>query len=138
MIMSVIGKGDALVVTKFDRLGRNMLDMLMISEELKAKGANLVSLAEQIDTSTAMGNAFFQITGIFAEMERGRILPLISSRLNSLASWHLCALLPFLSECADCCSIRINLETLEDSLRLWVRDDGVGFSASRGAADSGQ
>ena len=54
-IMSVIGKGDALVVTKFDRLGRNMLDMLMISEELKAKGANLVSLAEQIDTSTAMG-----------------------------------------------------------------------------------
>jgi DNA invertase Pin-like site-specific DNA recombinase len=72
-IMSVIGKGDALVVTKFDRLGRNMLDMLMISEELKTKGANLVSLAEQIDTSTAMGNAFFQITGIFAEMERGRI-----------------------------------------------------------------
>jgi DNA invertase Pin-like site-specific DNA recombinase len=72
-IMSVIGKGDALVLTKFDRLGRNMLDMLMISEELKAKGANLVSLAEQIDTSTAMGNAFFQITGIFAEMERGRI-----------------------------------------------------------------
>jgi Resolvase, N terminal domain len=39
-IMSVIGKSDALVVTKFDRLGRNMLDMLMISEELKTKGAN--------------------------------------------------------------------------------------------------
>jgi DNA invertase Pin-like site-specific DNA recombinase len=72
-IMSVIGKGDALVLTKFDRLGRNMLDMLMISEELKAKGTNLVSLAEQIDTSTTMGNAFFQINGIFAEMERGRI-----------------------------------------------------------------
>jgi DNA invertase Pin-like site-specific DNA recombinase len=72
-IMSVIGKGDVLVVCKFDRLGRNMLDMLMISEELKGKGANLISLAEQIDTSTAMGNAFFQITGIFAEMERGRI-----------------------------------------------------------------
>jgi DNA invertase Pin-like site-specific DNA recombinase len=71
--MSVIGKGDALVLAKFDRLGRNMLDMLMISEELKAKGANLVSLAEQIDTSTTMGNAFFQINGIFAEMERGRI-----------------------------------------------------------------
>jgi DNA invertase Pin-like site-specific DNA recombinase len=66
--MSVIGKSHALVVSKFDRLGRNMLDMLMISEELKGKGANLVSLAEQIDNSTAMGN-----TGIFAEMERGRI-----------------------------------------------------------------
>jgi DNA invertase Pin-like site-specific DNA recombinase len=72
-IMSVIGKDDALIVCKLDGLGRNMLDMLTISEELKARGANLVSLAQQIDTSTAMGNAFFQITGIFAEMERGRI-----------------------------------------------------------------
>ena len=36
-------------------------------------GISLVSVSEQIDTSTSHGNMFFQITGSFAEFERKRI-----------------------------------------------------------------
>ena len=72
-ILSVIGKGDALVVCKYDRLGRNLFDLLTINQELAQKGADLISLAEKIDTSTPGGKMLFYVSGIFAEIERDRI-----------------------------------------------------------------
>jgi len=58
-ILSVIGKGDALVVRKYDRLLRNLFDLLTINQELAQKGADLISLAEKIDTSTPGGKMLF-------------------------------------------------------------------------------
>jgi DNA invertase Pin-like site-specific DNA recombinase len=72
-IMDVIGTGDVLVVTKYDRLGRNLLDLLMINQELAQKGADLISLAEKIDTTTHGGKMLFYVSGISAEIERDRI-----------------------------------------------------------------
>ena len=62
-----------LLVYKIDRFSRKLKDLISILEELKAKGVNFTSVTEQIDTTTAMGEAFFQIIGVFAQLERGMV-----------------------------------------------------------------
>lgn len=69
IILEIIGQGDKLVVWKLDRLARNMRDLLKIVDDLKKKGASLEILDQAIDTSTASGNAFLQMLGVFAEFE---------------------------------------------------------------------
>lgn len=73
ILLDFLQPGDVLVVTKFDRLGRNLIDMLNIGNEIGKKGAHLRSMAENVDTTSPMGVAMFQMMGVFAELERGRI-----------------------------------------------------------------
>lgn len=67
-------KGDTLVVWKLDRLGRSLLEVLMVCEELKAKGVELRIITEQIDTNTVMGRFMLHLLAALAEMERGLII----------------------------------------------------------------
>src|SRR5262245_10821036 len=46
LLMEVIAAGDAMVVTKLDRLARNTLDMLEFAEAIGKKGAGFRSIAE--------------------------------------------------------------------------------------------
>jgi DNA invertase Pin-like site-specific DNA recombinase len=62
---------DLVVIWKLDRLSRSLADLLGTAEELKALGIDLVSLHDQIDTTTPTGKALFQLVGVFAEFERG-------------------------------------------------------------------
>ena len=66
-------KFEVLLVYKIDRFSRNLKDLISILDELKSKGINFTSVTEQIDTTTAMGEAFFQIIGVFAQLERGMV-----------------------------------------------------------------
>ncbi len=59
-----------LIVTKFDRFARNVREGLELSERLGAHGANLISISDSIDTTTANGRAYFVIVGVFATLER--------------------------------------------------------------------
>jgi len=63
-------KGMALVTYSISRLARNTRDMLDISEQLEKKGADLVSLTEKIDTTTASGRMVFRMLAVLAEFER--------------------------------------------------------------------
>lgn len=65
----VLREGDQLVVTKLDRLGRSLQNLMDLSEELRRRGVDLVVLDQGIDTSTAVGRMFFQILGAIAEFE---------------------------------------------------------------------
>jgi len=69
LMLDMINAGDKLVVWKLDRLGRNLKDLLDIVETIKDKNASLEILDQKIDTSTASGNAFLQMLGVFAEFE---------------------------------------------------------------------
>jgi site-specific DNA recombinase len=67
-------KFEAVIVYKFDRLGRSTSHLLQVLEELKNKGVRLIATSQNIDTSTSMGKFFFTILSGFAEMEREMIV----------------------------------------------------------------
>ncbi|WP_444965507.1 recombinase family protein [Sinomonas atrocyanea] len=68
-LLSANRAGDQLVVTKLDRLGRSLENLIELSKQLQAKGVDLVVLDQGIDTSTAVGKMFFHILGAIAEFE---------------------------------------------------------------------
>ena len=67
--LSILGKGDALVVTRLDRLGRSLRDLANISAEIEEAGAHLVVTEQSVDTSTSAGRAFFGMLATFAQFE---------------------------------------------------------------------
>ncbi len=64
---------DAIVVYKIDRLSRKVIDTLTLIETFEKAGITFHSLNEKIDTSTAMGRFFLNITASLAQMERDLI-----------------------------------------------------------------
>ena len=66
-------EGDALVVTRLDRLARSLKQLIETVEDLRARDIALISLDEQIDTTTATGRLVFHIFGSLAEFERNLI-----------------------------------------------------------------
>ena len=65
----VAREGDQLVITQLDRLGRSLEHLNALSNDLQARGVDLVVIDQGIDTSTAVGRMFFQILGAIAEFE---------------------------------------------------------------------
>lgn len=63
-------RGAALVVYSLSRLARSTKDTLAIAELLDKAGADLVSLSEKIDTSSAAGKMIFRLLGVLNEFER--------------------------------------------------------------------
>ncbi len=62
--------GDSLCVIRLDRLGRSLKELLEIVEDLKERGIHLVSLEEDVDTSSAAGELVFHVFGAIAHFER--------------------------------------------------------------------
>ncbi|WP_394255809.1 recombinase family protein [Pseudoclavibacter helvolus] len=64
-------RGDTLVITRLDRLGRSTRDLLAISTWLEDNGVNLEATEQSIDTTTPEGKLFFTMIAAFAEFEHG-------------------------------------------------------------------
>ena len=64
------GEFSHIIVWKVDRISRNLLDFAAMYEELKDHRVTFISMNEQFDTSTAIGEAMLKIILIFAELER--------------------------------------------------------------------
>lgn len=77
------GKGHALVVYSLSRVARSTKDTIAISERLQRAGANLVSLSEKIDTTSAAGKMVFRLLAVLAEFERD-----LASERTKLAAAH--------------------------------------------------
>jgi DNA invertase Pin-like site-specific DNA recombinase len=69
-LMDQLRAGDAVVVWKLDRLGRNMLHILETVKVLTERGVTLVSTTDGIDSSTAAGRMMIGVLGSLAEYER--------------------------------------------------------------------
>jgi len=65
-----IREGDALVVTKLDRLARSTAHLVQITDALEAKGACMHILNLGIDTSTPTGTLMLTMLGAIAQFER--------------------------------------------------------------------
>lgn len=68
--MEFIREGDALVVTKLDRLARSVSDLMKIIQELENKRVGLRILNLGMDTSTPTGKLLLIILGGIAQFER--------------------------------------------------------------------
>ena len=68
-VLSILGAGDALVVTRLDRLGRSLRDLANIAHEIEQAGAHLQVIEQSVDTSCAAGRAFFGMLAVFAAFE---------------------------------------------------------------------
>ena len=69
VLLDFVQPGDALVVTRIDRLARSLKDLQDIVHELKQKGVALRATEQLVDTGTASGKAFLDMLGVFAEFE---------------------------------------------------------------------
>ena len=69
-LMEYVRPGDALVVTELSRMTRSLIHLLETAQLLEQKQVNLVSLRENIDTSTATGRCFLSMMGAIHQMER--------------------------------------------------------------------
>ena len=66
--------GDTFMVTKPDRLARNVTDLLRIVEDLKARNVTVRIMSMGVDTSTATGTLILQVLGAVSEFERSVML----------------------------------------------------------------
>lgn len=66
--------GDTIYVLDFSRLARSTKDLLEIVELLEKKNIKLVSLKEQLDTSTATGRLLLTMVASINEFERANLL----------------------------------------------------------------
>ena len=69
--MKVLQKGDVLVVYRLDRLGRSMVNLVTIIEQLREQGIDFKSICDgAIDTTTASGELVFNIFSSMSQFER--------------------------------------------------------------------
>ena len=64
------GEISHVVVYKIDRISRNLVDFSVMYDEFKKYRVTFISLNEQFDTSSAIGEAVLKIILVFAELER--------------------------------------------------------------------
>lgn len=69
-LIEYLRSGDTLVVTELSRMTRSLMHLLETAQLLEEKQINLVSLRENIDTSTATGRCFLSMMGAIHQMER--------------------------------------------------------------------
>lgn len=70
---SVCKSHGVLIVFSLSRLARSTKDTIVIGERLGKASADLVSLSERIDTTSAAGKMMFRMLAVLAEFERDQI-----------------------------------------------------------------
>ncbi|WPG40315.1 recombinase family protein [Variovorax sp. EBFNA2] len=71
--LSLLSRGDVLVVYKIDRIARSLFDLLDILRRLERVGATIKSVTEPLDTTSSMGLFVVQMLGAVAQLERSMI-----------------------------------------------------------------
>lgn len=74
------------LVYKIDRISRNLVDFSLMYDSFKYHNVTFISLNEQFDTSSAIGEAVLKIILVFAELERKLTAERVSSIMLDRAS----------------------------------------------------
>ena len=73
-MLDQLRRGDVVLVSKYDRLARSLVDLLEIVAQIEVAEAGFRSLAEDIDTTTPAGRLIFHVFASIAQFERKRRL----------------------------------------------------------------
>lgn len=69
-MLTDLDKGDTVVVESLSRLGRSTKNLIELMELFNDKGVNLVSLKENINTTTPTGKLLFTLISAISQFER--------------------------------------------------------------------
>lgn len=128
--MKATTKGMALVAYSISRLARSARDMLAIDETLDRKGADLVSLTEKIDTTTAAGRMGFKVLAVLADFERDLIRERTKMALaHKKANGEVYAPVPFGYEAIEGRLVTVKREAKIVGEILAMREAGASFAA---------
>jgi DNA invertase Pin-like site-specific DNA recombinase len=72
--LAYLREGDVFVITRLSRAMRSLKHLLALADELRERGAGLVVLNQQIDTTTPAGRLVFHILGAIDEFQRELIV----------------------------------------------------------------
>ena len=76
------GQFQAVLVWRFDRFARSVKHLVTALDTFRALGVAFVSLQEQLDTATPIGQALFTIIGAMAQLERDIIRERVKAGLE--------------------------------------------------------
>ena len=77
------GRFEAVLVWKLDRLGRSLVHLVRLLEELRQVGVELISFSEGLDFTTTTGKLLYQVISAFAEFERECIRERVKAGLRN-------------------------------------------------------
>lgn len=80
------GKFQAVLVWRFDRFARSVKHLTTALDQFRNLKINFISLQEQFDTSTPIGQAMFTIIGAMAQLERDIIRERVKAGLDRARS----------------------------------------------------
>ena len=72
---------DLVAAWALDRIGRSLIGLVEFLDDLNAAGVDLFLYREGADTRTPAGRMYYQMAGVFAEYERGRLRERVQSGL---------------------------------------------------------
>ena len=75
-------KVDLVIVAAFDRFGRSTRHLVETLELFRHLGVEFISLREQIDTGSPIGQAIFTIIAAIAELERSLVVERVKAGLR--------------------------------------------------------
>ena len=73
---------DIVAAWSVDRLGRSLIDLVGLLQELHSVGIDLYLHQQGINTTTPQGKLIFGVMGLFAEFERGMIVERVKSGMD--------------------------------------------------------
>lgn len=109
------GQFQAVLVWRFDRFARSVKHLVTALETFRAMKVNFISLQEQFDTATPIGQAMFTIIGAMAQLERDIIRERVTAGLERAKARGARLGRP---------SVQVNLETIRQ-----LRSDGHSLGA---------